>query len=196
MKTCWIALWWWSILCTGSAFVAERVPGSKQTPSRAIVPLNLKGSTHEESWNRNMGQLKEYYEQHGTCTLPSGNKAYSSLTNFVGRIRAGRTALSEERRAQLEAMDFLWTDVKSVQGDTKWDQKFQKLVEYKATYGDCNVPGAWEGDPPINCKLGQWVQRQRRSKKQRRLSQHRIEKLESIGFVWSLRRSSSGRSNM
>ncbi len=40
----------------------------------------------------------------------------------------------------------------------KWDEMFQRLVEYKILKGDCLVPNRYKVDPP----LGSWVSTQRR----------------------------------
>merc|ERR1712150_227607 len=67
---------------------------------------------------------------------------------------------------------------------------FGELESYKVKHGHCNVP-------PIAGKLGRWVAYQRvqyrllQEGKQSSMTDERIQKLESIGFQWSLRRSQS-----
>ena len=60
---------------------------------------------------------------------------------------------------------------------------FQRLVNYKEKYGDCLVPRRFKEDP----KLASWVKTQRVAYKKNNLSKEKIEALEEIGFVWSLR---------
>ena len=61
---------------------------------------------------------------------------------------------------------------------------FERLEEYKEEYGDCLVPAKYAKDP----KLGQWVADQRRiSALDDKTKQERREKLNSIGFVGSVR---------
>jgi hypothetical protein len=53
-----------------------------------------------------------------------------------------------------------------------------ELLQYKGNHGDCLVPH----DHPF---LGPWVKTQR--SKQIELSKDRIDKLDSIDFVWNVR---------
>ena len=70
---------------------------------------------------------------------------------------------------------------------TRWEARYKQLSEYKKRYGTCCVPQYYPEDPG----LGIWVKVQRRSfrlhcagKKNPLLSGQRLEKLESLGFVW------------
>ena len=61
---------------------------------------------------------------------------------------------------------------------------FERLKEYKEEHGDCLVPQKYAEDP----KLGQWVAAQRAlSTVDEKTKQERRDKLNSIGFVWSVR---------
>ena len=97
--------------------------------------------------------------------------------------------------------------------DDQWDNMFEKLREYKEKNGNCLVPKRYKENP----KLGTWVDTQRVQYKKLqkilasqqpgnaegrgspipaddsgkplvgRLTNDRIQRLESLGFVWSLR---------
>ena len=67
---------------------------------------------------------------------------------------------------------------------TPWEEQFERLSAYKREYGDCLVPRKYE----IDRRLGNWVHTQRRSWKANKLPADRKAKLDSIGFVFSLRR--------
>lgn len=69
-----------------------------------------------------------------------------------------------------------------VSKEVDWDQKFQKLLEYKERHGDVNVPQRYNTD-----KLGTFVHAQRNAYKNDALSAERIKKLESIGFLFNLK---------
>eukprot|EP00956_Cyclotella_meneghiniana_P015181 scaffold23035_cov73-Cyclotella_meneghiniana.AAC.7 len=60
--------------------------------------------------------------------------------------------------------------------EDKWKFRFQQLIEYQSKFGNCDVPRGWG----INKSLGKW----RVLNSQGRLSQSRIDKLNSLGFVW------------
>eukprot|EP00429_Kryptoperidinium_foliaceum_P036643 CAMPEP_0176178096 /NCGR_PEP_ID=MMETSP0120_2-20121206/91256_1 /TAXON_ID=160619 /ORGANISM="Kryptoperidinium foliaceum, Strain CCMP 1326" /LENGTH=1067 /DNA_ID=CAMNT_0017516245 /DNA_START=166 /DNA_END=3371 /DNA_ORIENTATION=+ len=94
---------------------------------------------------------------------------------------------------------------KNVEED--WDDYYQRLVDYKQQHGNCLVPRKYEADP----KLAQWVEQQRclwnrdynKDKSSfssggamdttttlpstKQLTPERYQKLQDLGFVWSLR---------
>lgn len=64
--------------------------------------------------------------------------------------------------------------------DLDWQAKFWELKAFRDKFGHCNVPQHW----PDNPSLGRWVIRQR--VRQDKLPAERIERLNSIGFIWDL----------
>jgi len=72
-----------------------------------------------------------------------------------------------------------------------WDTRFDELVEYKEKHGDCKVPYNFE---KMN-GLGKWAAKQRQQYKALKEGKHstmtpcRLEKLNSVGFVWQVRTS-------
>ena len=64
----------------------------------------------------------------------------------------------------------------------RWDEMFQRLVDYKKKYKSTNVPSIYVLDP----KLGSWVGIQRVNYKKEELSIKYIRRLDSIGFVWEI----------
>lgn len=76
----------------------------------------------------------------------------------------------------------------------RWNAMFERLKEYKKTYGNTNVPKKYnDGGTP---SLGNWVSKQRfealvyqnTNGEEGQITPDRITKLESIGFVWELGR--------
>jgi len=76
----------------------------------------------------------------------------------------------------------------------RWNSMFERLKEYKKTYGNTNVPKKYnDGGTP---SLGNWVSKQRfealvyqnTDGEEGQITPDRISKLESIGFVWELGR--------
>ena len=81
-----------------------------------------------------------------------------------------------ERIQRLDSLGFVWDALEAY-----WQEMFTALVDYKEHYGNCNVPQSWKENP----KLGNWCNNQRRAKKKGKLTQERIQQLESLGFVWA-----------
>ncbi|CAJ1956931.1 unnamed protein product [Cylindrotheca closterium] len=71
--------------------------------------------------------------------------------------------------------------------ESKWRTQFKRLVQFKFEHGHCCVPHSSPEDPI----LARWVKRQRYQFKKLNdgdttstMTTHRIQDLESIGFVW------------
>jgi len=122
-----------------------------------------------------------------------------SLSSWVCKIRAKKLALDEGRRTnltqeqveKLDAWGFRWeTGLKKPKVTTRkdWEERYVELCRYKADHGHVNVPQLYP-------ELGNWVHRQRKEYrcrklgKKHRLKDKQIEKLEDVGFVWLTRSS-------
>ena len=66
-------------------------------------------------------------------------------------------------------------------GPVSWSP--EKLRLYKKQNGNCDVPQNYKDDR----SLGLWVGVQRRSKKNEKLSAERTQRLNDLGFKWSMR---------
>lgn len=70
--------------------------------------------------------------------------------------------------------------------DETWEERFQELLKFKKKHGHCLVPHGYDD----NQSFARWAKRQRFQYKQLRnhkpssMTQERINKLESVGFVW------------
>ncbi|EJK45323.1 hypothetical protein THAOC_36066 [Thalassiosira oceanica] len=125
----------------------------------------------EELWDWRYRELKEYREKHGDCNVPQSQGPLGDWVNRQ-RQRYKRGKLSRERLDLLESIGFVWEPL-----DEAWMARFDELVDFKNEHGDCNVP---DSQGP----LGAWVNYQRQCYKEGKMSQERIQFLESIGFVW------------
>ena len=63
-----------------------------------------------------------------------------------------------------------------------WDFRYGELQRFKVEHGNCNVPSRWPDNPQLNT----WIGTQRKSYKNGQLSNERIERLETLGFVWDM----------
>lgn len=65
--------------------------------------------------------------------------------------------------------------------ELQWNAMYQKLVNFKNTFGHCQVPAQWHEDPA----LGRWVAKQRHLQSKEMLQIYRVVKLEELEFAWS-----------
>ena len=95
--------------------------------------------------------------------------------------------MTKERRDLLEKLGFKWV-VRESEGSLSWDERLKQLRQYKAEYGNCQVPRSYTK----NCQLGSWVHYQRQQyrlmmKGQRsQMTSERVTQLESEQFVWNM----------
>ena len=131
----------------------------------------------DKKWEDMFAKLKEYRQLHGDCLVPRGYKEDPALGIWVNTQRMRREVLDPARRERLDSIEFVWDPL-----DKKWEDMFAKLKEYRQLHGDCVVPKDYKEDP----SLGKWVVAQR--SKRGELDLNRRERLESIGFVWRVKR--------
>ena len=79
--------------------------------------------------------------------------------------------------------------VQTSQEDPGWEEQYFALKAYQRENGHCKVPARYKANP----KLGRWVMTQRRQFTllmqgyPSALTSERIQKLETVGFTWSIR---------
>jgi hypothetical protein len=133
------------------------------------------------TWDESFRALVAYKEIHGNCKVPVTYQDDLGLGHWVCDQRRWRcTKLSQDQRDRLDQLGFHW-ETKQERDNRLWDEKFQKVREYRREHLDCCVPRNYKQDP----ELGTWVNYQRTLHSQGRLRQDRETKLESIGFTWS-----------
>ncbi len=126
-------------------------------------------------WDVRFNELLSYKSEHGNLDVP--RTWLTGLGTWVGNqksfIKNGKLPLNKFKR--LEEIGFSWQSLEAV-----WESRYDELFEYKAKYGDVNVPTRW------STGLGTWMQNQRTAEKSGRLPAERKEQLEAIaGWTWN-----------
>ena len=143
----------------------------------------------EVSWERQMGELRLFYEKYGTCDISRSDKGSRKLYRWIReqrRIYRDRNAmdltggLSEKRIAALKSIGFAFESI----GGT-FSLRLAELIDFYREYNHCQVPR--EKDD-----LYQWLQRIRRQYKMKMdgkesiLQERHIQALNRIEFPWIL----------
>ncbi|KAJ1459371.1 helicase-associated [Pelagophyceae sp. CCMP2097] len=148
-----------------------------------LEALSFVWTLHANSWDANFELLKGYHAAHGNCAVPDAfvTANGTKLGTWVHTQRQARNVgeMSQDRIARLQGVGFVW----SVRGDL-WDAHFELLLAYLAANGGCAVPDAFVTSNGI--KLGSWVHAQRQARNAGDMSPERFERLEAVGFVWSV----------
>lgn len=150
----------------------------------------------EEHWQKSYEKLKEYKHDHGhvlvprQCEIPGLGDWVTSQRQQYQEYRKGRpTPLTKQRKELLDAIGFQFR----IRNRPEWSSKYEELLEYRDKHGDTRVPQHFKE----NKALGKWVAKQREQYKIHKKGKHsfltpdRLEKLDRIGFVWSVRGESS-----
>lgn len=124
--------------------------------------------------------LKAFKAGHGHCRVPDGleyPKGYK-LGQKVGDLRYGNYPISESKRAELDALGFIWNA--SLIG-AWWPEFIQHLRAFKEEHGHCKVPQSLEY--PSGYKLGSITGRVRTGNN--RLTSEQRAELDTLSFVWN-----------
>eukprot|EP00957_Ditylum_brightwellii_P114591 8737710-Ditylum_brightwellii.AAC.1 len=146
----------------------EELKSFQQQNKHTIVPVTVTTK-----------QLAQWLEQK-RCEY----KAYMDMSR--GPNTEKKIPSIEEGIRLLEQIpSFIW---QTPLATSLWETHFQQLIEYKETFGDCNVPVPYKMKP----ELGEFVRTQRVLYKLKKegirawwtLSYEQVDRLEEIGFSW------------
>ncbi len=138
----------------------------------------------ESKWEEKYNELVAYSVQHESVNVPARLTGLGSWVSIQRKNKRTGT-LSKERIDLLDKIGFDWEPPMSPpprkNTDADWSLRYKELRDYKAAYGDTNVPGLWVTG------LGRWASTQRQARKNGKLSEERTRLLEEIGFEWVLK---------
>jgi len=125
----------------------------------------------DDQWDEMFRQLQEYKEKHGDCLVPSRFEENVRLGKWTETQRyeytklhrstsgseqpatkpAAVSRLTQERQRRLEAIGFEWRVKNKMKRfyDKQWEQMFDRLLEYKKTFGNTRVPKQYPDDPKL-----------------------------------------------
>jgi Helicase associated domain len=112
------------------------------------VPVTPNGGVRRENideWKRMLTKLTQYRVEHGDCLVPREYEKDLELGRWVRQQRT-RKALSEEQRAQLEALGFVWKVPHKKKAQVSFEDMLERLQAFKSRYGDCMVPAIYPDD--------------------------------------------------
>ena len=151
------------------------------------------------TWNDKYELAKTYYELHGDLLIPDSFKTINGISYNEKGLSLGtwirtqrqnlkKGTLSEERIEKLESIGMVWTA--TLAPDEQWDKMYELAKTYYESHGNLLIPNKFKTINGIHkddngLSLGDWISKQRQNYKKGALSQERIEKLESIGMVWT-----------
>lgn len=146
--------------------------------------------SQDKIWEQQRQKLLDYKRQHGY--IPISFPDDPVLARWVKRQRyqykryedGNKSTMNARRIEVLESAGFVWDAHSAV-----WQRKLSELAAFKQKHGHSNVPSC----DPTHKSLATWVKCQRRHYKlleaggKSSMTSDRINKLEALGFVWTVR---------
>jgi superfamily II DNA or RNA helicase len=156
----------------------QRAKQDSMTPKRKqkLDAIDFVWNSFSEWWEEGFNKLIQFIGTEGHCNVPRSFKLEGHrLGLWVGTQRANQVSLSPKRKQRLNDIGFIWDP-----SAEKWDEGFNKLLQFKEIEGHCRVPKYFKLN---EFKLGEWVSIQR--KKPVNLTPKHKQRLDDIGFAWS-----------
>ncbi|MEO5348216.1 MAG: Helicase associated domain protein [Magnetococcus sp. YQC-3] len=127
-------------------------------------------------WEEMFAALAEFRRQYDNCLVPESYPENNQLAWWVVAQRKAYKSgqLEPERVERLNGLGFFWDPL-----EVQWYEMFLSLAQYQEQYGRCVITRGTG-----NARLAAWVATQRQARLHGHLSQVRIERLDSLGFVW------------
>ncbi|GAA6173429.1 hypothetical protein NBRC116592_30990 [Colwellia sp. KU-HH00111] len=129
------------------------------------------------AWYDRFAELKTFYNEYGHSDVPNDNEN-TRLASWVQYQRQQYKneipLLTIERIHKLETLNFKW-DIASA----RWEDKFKQLEQYYNEFGNTTVHTRYD-----NGTLYNWMKTQIRDKKDNKLSEDRVNRLNALNFIW------------
>lgn len=148
-----------------------------------LEKIGMVWNRDDSRWDTSFRYAEMYTKDGGDINILPEDYCIDSfnLTSWIRnqRDRKKKGKLSADRVQRLESIGLQWEVYEPF-----WQKNFLLAQEYFIEHGDLLVPQHFETDD--GSKLGVWLQNQRTKYRAGKLSDDRIEKLESIGMIWAM----------
>ncbi|MEQ1933721.1 MAG: helicase associated domain-containing protein, partial [Fimbriimonadaceae bacterium] len=141
---------------------------------RLLDVIGFEWAPRDSVWDEGFNKLLAYKAAHGNVDVSKHQNTDLGTWVSVQRKAKSRGEITEERVQRLNEVGFIWDAHES-----RWDELFRLLCAYKQAHGHLNIPTSQTG-------LGSWVHIQRRAKRNGKLSEEKIQRLDEVGFAWEL----------
>jgi hypothetical protein len=132
-------------------------------------------------WEENFSAAVRYHKKHGDLNVPTqyvdseGFRLGQWLAFLRTSRKKGTDTLTEEQKSRLDGLGMIWDN----RNDKLWNDSFKALCDYFNEYKKLDIPENYKSKNGI--ALNSWLQRQKVSFTQGKLSKEREEKLREIG---------------
>lgn len=132
----------------------------------------------DQFWEEMFAALVRYKRLHHDCNVRQKFPDNQELANWLGNQRHRKERLTAEQILRLDEQGIIWNPREAL-----WEANFASLVRFKEKHGHCDVKRSnkeFSG-------LAEWVNNQRALKRNKKLSDDRVRRLDAQGFKWNAR---------
>lgn len=144
-----------------------------------------------DSWEVRYALVKAYYEEHGNLNVPPKYKANGIwLSKWVNEQRQiyignrGKKRLTDFQVKRLNEIGMVWENLNRLKNIDAWEARYREAKKYYDARGNLAVPMDYVGTD--GKKLALWIISQRRYYAKGKLNKDQVERLSTIGMVWSI----------
>lgn len=162
-------------------YFVHRIRASRKRKNRYLLnkerlekleSINFIWDAIEENWNINFEKLKKFLINHkGKYPRNTTSLGAWAIYQRSANECDDKKNMTDEKRRKLNSIGFVWNTK-----DESWNRTFQKYAEFVSINGHPS-----DGDPGHP-----WKVQQSKLKNEGKLTQYRIDKLNSIDFPWSV----------
>lgn len=152
----------------------------------ALNNIGMVWDVFDYIWEEYFAAAVKYHREHGDLNVP-GKYVDSDgikLGQWLNQLRVARNGtgkgyrkLTDEQISRLDSLGMVWGN----KLEMRWQAAFKVLCDYYHKYGSFDIKCSYKTEDGI--ALGNWIRDQRDIYASGKLSEERIEKLRSIGFV-------------
>lgn len=176
--------------------VSQHAASDQNTDAMDATPTMQDNEPEKQSYNRRKRDSRDVSSptkmtkrQKTTRNQKKSSSTKTKVSTPTNNVRKSQETPSLKKTSSVDSSKKTRPSQKTQSGrerhtEALWESKFQKLMEYKQEHGDCLVPTHYVKDE----SLGNWVHCQRQMKRTGGLRDDRFAKLESIGFVWNVKK--------
>lgn len=159
-----------------------------------IQKLNRLGMvwTLPDPWEQKYQLVRRYYEEHGDVAIPAnyvsdGVWIARWLSEQVARLNRRPTGRSKAIKplndGQIQKLRALGIRESTSRNESAWEEQYHAAKAFYEQNGHLTIPSSYVSDS--GKQVARWLTAQRKHRKEGKLSEEQIEKLNRIGIVWS-----------
>lgn len=152
--------------------------------------FTAKEVAREQDWENNFDLLKEYKSNHGNCNVPLSKKGevrnrfqtwcVQQRLEYKNLRDGKKTRMTLERMTRLNDVGFAFLTRERY---VNWETRMEQTRQFAADNGHCNIPVDHSVLGEFTCKMRRHYKLYLDGKPCS-INPHKIEQLNSVGFVW------------